>query len=224
VFALSAVEVIERAIGGVESRRVLLEELLEGEKTGLQLRYALAKSFGVTLDEVSDARLYHNISQLEEAGLIRRRREWKDKFAEIIPQMVQPVRDYLGIKAQVMYIGALEDDPYVIRRVRQVLLDNSRVKPVSYLFLGTDSVKGKVSGLTEDVQIMVLPDRIINYSFDGVYEAVRVEVEKYLRKHEIVFDVTCGSRFTAMAFYGLAHEYGCKCFYIMDDNRLIWIK
>lgn len=221
---MSIIEAIERAIGGVESRRVLLEELLEGEKTGLQLRYALAKSFGVSLDEVSDARLYHNISQLEESGLIRRRREWKDKFAEIVPQKVQAVRDYLGIRSPVMYIGALEDDPYAIRRVRQVLLDNSRVKPERYLFLGTESVKGKVSGLTEDVDVLVLADKIISYSFDGVYEAVRSELEKYLRSHEIVFDVTCGSRFTAMAFYGLAHEYGCKCFYIMDDERLIWIK
>jgi len=220
---MGVVEAVERAIGGVETRRIILEELLEGEKTGLQLRHALSRSFNVPLEEVSDARLYHNLTQLEEAGIIRRRRDWKVKYAEILPEMIQGVREYLGVKAPVLYIGALDEDPGAMRRVRQVLLDRSRVQPEKYIFLGTDELKRKVSGITDDVEIMTMPPKIIEHSFDGVYEAVRSIVESKIIDYEVVFDVTYGSRFTAIAFFGLAHEFNLRAFYILDDSRLIWI-
>jgi DNA-binding transcriptional ArsR family regulator len=221
--AMGAVEAVERAIGGVETRRIILEALLEGEKTGLQLRHSLSKNFDVALDDVSDARLYHNLTQLEEAGIIRRRRDWKVKYAEIVPEMIQGVREHLAVKAPALYIGSIDEDPWVIRRVRQVLLDRSRVNPKKYIFLTTDEMKGKVSGITDDVEIMAMADKIIKHSFDGVYQAVRSLVESNILEYEIVFDVTCGSRFTAMAFFGLAHEFNLRAFYILDDQRLIWI-
>jgi len=220
----SGVEVIENAIGGVEARRIILRELLEGAKTGLELRFALARSFGVTMEEISDARLYFNLQQLEEAGIIVRKRDWRSKYAEILPHKIQAVRSYLGIKAPAMYIGGISENTEFIRTIKWILSERSRVQPSKYIFLTKESIKRKISGITGEIELMSLPDRIITSSFDGVYEAVKEIVDKHIRENEIILDLTEGEKFCSLALYALAREYGLKCFYVMDNERIIWIK
>ncbi|MFX0096965.1 MAG: hypothetical protein ACFE7E_04310 [Candidatus Hodarchaeota archaeon] len=221
---MEVVHAVEKAIGGVEARRILLEELLEGTKTGLQLRHALARKFNVEMGSVSDARLYFNLQQLEEAGLIKRRREWKAKYAEILPEKIQAVRNFLGVKAPIIYIGGLTEDPSVIRSIRAFLDRRGRIKPEKYIFLTDEEMRGRVAGITEDVELLYLPKRIVSNSFDGVYEAIKDVVDRLIGEHEIMFDVTDGTRFSVLAMYSLAVEYGLRCFYVLEENRIVWIR
>lgn len=70
-----AIEFIKKIIGNGTTRKILLEQLLSGEKSGLELRQSLGKS--------SDSKLYFNLSVLETAKIISSRKEWRDKYFKI---------------------------------------------------------------------------------------------------------------------------------------------
>ncbi|MHA1830738.1 MAG: hypothetical protein ACTSWR_04325, partial [Candidatus Helarchaeota archaeon] len=82
---------IEQVIKGVQARKVILQTLLEGvPKKGSDLRRALADAFDRRINGVSDALIYFNLQALENAGYIHSYREWKDKYAKLNPEWIQP--------------------------------------------------------------------------------------------------------------------------------------
>lgn len=69
-------------------KKRLLEVLVEGEKSGVEIREKL--------HDVSIAQIYHNLSVLKHAKLITSRKEWRDKYYSIAEQeYTRLIREFL---------------------------------------------------------------------------------------------------------------------------------
>lgn len=219
--------IVERAIGGVEARRIILKELLEGPKTGYELRDALAKELGVSVDNISDAKLYFNLQALENSGLINRYREWKSKYAEIIPSMVQAVRRYLNVSAPVLCLSSLDSEPLLVREVGRRLREQSGIDPDLYVFIAENEMRTRVGGKPDNAEIIWVPEYAM-YDFKRMYEVTKNIVEREIGRKEIIMDVTDGTRISAVALQQLAWEYGLRVFYLKgkkdDARKVVWIR
>ncbi len=229
VFRLSdAVVVVARAVGGVEARLVILQELLSGPKTGIELRYALAREFGVSPKSISDAKLYFNLQALENSGVIMRYRDWKTKYAEINPRMLQAVRRYLNVVVPVSCLAALDSEPFLMREIGWRLREQEGISPSKYVFIAESKMKGKIGGRTEEAEVVWVDEEDL-HDYEKVYKvAEEVLVERLLYKSEPIIDVTDGTRVTVAALQQLAWEYGLRIFYLKgkpyDKRKIVWIK
>jgi len=230
VVVTSEVVEVEDIIGGVEARKIILKKLLDGPKSGVELRHALAVAFNRPVTEISDAMLYFNLQALENAGLIRRNRgrdNWKAKFAEIVPEKIQLVRKYFGISVPIVCIGGL-DDPQHVRGMRRVLRSDNNLVPSKYIFVISSNFKRKIAGVPEDVVFEEFEEHILEEDFEEVYRKIRGIIEKEVATHEVILDLTCGSRVCILSLFKIAWEFGLRCFYVQrlgeNEKRVIWIK
>lgn len=224
---ISDVSEIDEVIDGVEARRVILEMLLNGPKSGVELRHGLAVRFNKTVTEISDAVLYTNLQVLESVGLIRRCRSldnWKTKLAEIVPEKIQIVRKYFEVSVPVVCVGGLEDPEHLID-VRTVL--ERELKPSKYIYLVREDLKNRFSGVSEKITFEVFKQDVWEEGFEELYSRVKRIVEQEIADFEVVFDMTNGSRVCILALSKLSWEYNLRCFYIQKkggSGRFIWIK
>lgn len=219
--------IVERAIGGVEARRIILKELLEGPKTGYELRDALAKELGVNVDDISDAKLYFNLQALENSGLINRYREWKSKYAEIVPTMVQAVRRYLNVRAPILCLCSLDSEPLLVREVGRRLREQTGIDPDSYVFIAESEMRTRVGGKPDNAEIIWIPEYAM-HDFKRIYEVAKSIVEREIGRKEVILDVTDGTRISAVALQQLAWEYGLRLFYLKgkkdEARKVVWIR
>jgi len=222
-----AVTVVARAVGGVEARLIILRELLEGPKTGIELRYALAKRLGVSPRSISDAKLYFNLQALENSGLIVRYRDWKTKYAEINPKMLQAVRRYLNASTSISCLAALDSEPLLMREIGWRLKEQEGISLSKYVFIAENKMKGKIGGRAEEAEVVWVDDEVL-YDYEKIYRIAEDALKKLIFKYEPIIDVTDGTRVTVAALQQLAWEYGLRVFYLKgkpyDKRRVIWIK
>ena len=230
VVVTSEVVEVEDVIGGVEARRIILKKLLDGPKSGVELRHALATALNRSVTEISDAMLYFNLQALEGAGLIRRsrgRNNWKAKFAEIVPEKIQLVRKYFGITVPIVCMGGL-DDPEHVRGVRRVFRNDTNLTPLKYIFVISNNFKRKIAGIPKDTVFEEFEENILEEDFEEVYRKIRSIVEREITNYEVVLDLTCGSRVCVLSLFKIAWEFGLRCFYVQrwgeNERRVIWIK
>lgn len=222
-----AVTLVARAVGGVEARLIILRELLSGPKTGVELRYALARRLGVPPRAISDAKIYFNLQALENSGIIVRYRDWKNKYAEINPKMLQAVRKYLNIPAPVMCLAALDSEPLLTREIGWRLKEQEGISPSRYVFIAEDKMRGKIGGWTGEAEVLWVDDEAL-HDYEKIYEIAEEALKKAISKYEPIIDVTDGTRVTVAAFQQLAWEYGLRVFYLKgkpyEKRRVVWIK
>ncbi|MHA1595985.1 MAG: helix-turn-helix domain-containing protein [Candidatus Baldrarchaeia archaeon] len=217
---------IERMVGDVESRKIILRALLDGPKSGVELRLALARAFNKSVDEISDAMVYFNLQVLEKAGIIKRWRgheDWKVKYAEIVPEKIQQIRRFFGIKVPVMCFAGLSD-PLYIRYLRKIFREHMDVALECYKFFAPAGMRGRIVGIPEGVEVYYFDE---NLTFEELYERIRGLTEKFIREYEIMFDLSEGPRELAIIFCRLALEFDLKAFYVEkldeESGRIIWI-
>lgn len=98
-------QIIKREIESVRARRIILDQLEGGPKTGTELRESIRKDMAANLIDkkgkksakekkvvVTDPKLYHNTGHLEKLGIITSRRESRERVFELCPQAFHPVR------------------------------------------------------------------------------------------------------------------------------------
>ncbi|MFW9909786.1 MAG: hypothetical protein ACFFEF_14540 [Candidatus Thorarchaeota archaeon] len=101
----SADDIVKREIESVRARRIILDQLEGGPKTGTELRESIRKDMALTLIDqkgkktakekkvvVTDPKLYHNTSHLESLGIINSRRESRERVFELSLRAYHPVR------------------------------------------------------------------------------------------------------------------------------------
>ncbi|MHA1264132.1 MAG: hypothetical protein ACTSRS_02755 [Candidatus Helarchaeota archaeon] len=243
---------IDKIIAGVMPRRVILRTLLLfGPKTGPELRWGISKfneigedlfrnqaywvlkdSFDRRIDGVSDALLYFNLKHLEISGLIIRERsetEYKSKVARINPRKIQQIRAYFRDIVPLACITGFDtdDDTWLLRRFyqkmsRTTLLNNQGIEEgMNFTFLPV-SLKSKISaGIPRNLLIEIHSS---NLTYSHIYQILRQKIETLLQTHEVLINVTFGSRFFTVALTQLAFEYHLKIFYLDPQENLIWIK
>ncbi|KXH76868.1 MAG: hypothetical protein AM326_06375 [Candidatus Thorarchaeota archaeon SMTZ-45] len=115
-------DIIREEIKTVRARRVILDHLENGLKTGTELREAIRRDMqsqevkrkGKTLTkreaeriEVTSPKLYHNTSKLEELGIIISWKQSQYRLFELDPRAIHPVRRALGISKPLLYVTSL---------------------------------------------------------------------------------------------------------------------
>lgn len=119
MFWKTADQVIKEEVESVRVRRVILDQLEGGSKTGKELREAIRKDMfaraleageeGVTLADfkVTDPKLYFNTKYLEDAGIIISRKDSRERQFGLTPWAIQPVRRAIGVNRPVMLIASM---------------------------------------------------------------------------------------------------------------------
>jgi len=119
MFWKTADQVIQQEIESVRVRRVILDQLEGGSKTGKELREAIRKDMfalaleagqeGVTLADfkVTDPKLYFNTKYLEDTGIIISRRDSRERQFGLTPWAIQPVRRAIGVNRPVLLITSM---------------------------------------------------------------------------------------------------------------------
>lgn len=206
---------IERAVGGVEARKYILERLIRGEASGIELKDYLEGKIG----HISDTQVYYNIGRLVDAGIVRVKRRWREKVFEISPQWIQDVRMYLGLEVPLAYIGGFESEiPFRLKgRLRSFL-----GKDVDwFILLVKESMRDRVR--LYGAESVYVDDSIWDGSVVGVAEPLRAIIEEKIKKYDLIVDVTHGTDVTKLALLQLAWEYNLKCIRY-EKGRFIWLK
>ena len=215
---------IEKIISGVEARKIILNCLLDGRKTGNEIRWALADSFDRRIDGVSDTLLYFNLQHLENAQVITRKKEWKLKYSEIHPDKIQSIRRYFHKIVPITIIGGVDDDLTIIRSIRNRLrVEKSMTPPEKYFFIGPEKLRKKIAGLLPDVSVIYTDEKTYKDPVE-LREFIKREIlDPEIMQTEVVIDVSSGSRVCSLALLSLAYDYGLRCIYIDQNEKLNWL-
>ncbi|MFW9793935.1 MAG: hypothetical protein ACFFEE_06530 [Candidatus Thorarchaeota archaeon] len=136
-------DVIREEIETVRARRIILDHLEGGLKTGTELREAIRRDMqaqevkrkgrALTKKEaekigVTSPKLYHNTSRLEELGVIVSWKQSQYRLFELEPRAIIPVRRALEISKPLMYVTSLSN-PEDQRPFVQWLANNPHFNP-----------------------------------------------------------------------------------------------
>jgi len=215
---------VKRVIGGVEARKIILRQLLDGPQTGLVLRAAIARWVSKPVDEVSDAMLYFNLQHLENNGLIERFRDGKEKAARLISHEIQSVRRVLGVEAPVAYLGAIGDDPGVLHAVPKRIRAETAFRPEKYHYFVEEATRRRLSGLTPERILHEVPSDIFYNDLGKMYELVFTLSQELIREHAILIDVTGGGKVCALALYQSAIEFDLPCIFVTELGTVTWMR
>jgi len=211
---------VSNVIGGVEAREALLESLVSGPKSGLSLRRSLAKKLKF---RISNARLYYNLDVLSQAGLLKLRSKWRGKEVELDPRWIQPVREYFGVKSQVVCVGGLEER-FRISSLVESALKLADIKPIRYYYVARDELRRKVSGVPGNVKFVFVSGVLSEGDMAGLRRVFEGIITDELRSHQVIVDLSDGIRLGVLVLYKLAEEYGLGRFYLSEpEQKIIWL-
>ncbi|MHA1959104.1 MAG: hypothetical protein ACW99U_02665 [Candidatus Thorarchaeota archaeon] len=109
MFWSTADEVVRREIESVRARRMILDQLEGGPKTGSELRESIRKDMAAQAVKrggrrakpgkikVTDPKLYFNTKHLEDLGIITSRKESQQRVFSLTPRAIHPVRRAIGV-------------------------------------------------------------------------------------------------------------------------------
>nr|MDO8099874.1 hypothetical protein [Candidatus Njordarchaeota archaeon] len=215
-----AAKFVSNVIGGVEAREALLESLVSGPKSGLNLRRSLTKKLK---SRISNARLYYNLEVLSQAGLLKLRSRWRGKEAELDPRWLQPVREYFGIKSPVVCVGGLEER-FKISSLVESALKLADIKPIRYYYVARDELRRKVSGVPGNVKFIFVSGVLPEGDMAGLRRVFEGIIADESGSHQVIVDLSDGIRLGVLVLYKLAEEYGLSRFYLSEpEQKIIWL-
>ncbi len=244
MFGQSADDIIRREVESVRARRVILDQLEGGPKSGSELRESIRKDMmaqtvrtrgkRVRPDEfrVSDPKLYFNTRHLESLGIITSVKRSQQRIFSLNPHVVQAVRRVLGIerpKCMVTSLGGPEDQ----RRLMRWVFRDSRFAPrvIHVVVEGHRFSKGVAKNLERYVpddrsqrwegHWHELPDDIVGRGVGashGDLSATYSEIERLvldaLHDHEVVVNLTYGPPLITMALALVALDYSLTAVFL----------
>jgi hypothetical protein len=215
-----AADFVSAIIGGVQARELILEALIAGSKSGLDLRRFLAKKLK---SRISNARLYYNLQVLVGAHLVKLHSKWRGKEVELDPKWLQPVRDYFGTKAPVVCVSGLEERLRSITFVESAL-KVAEIRPIRYYFVAREEFKKRVSGVPGNVKFIFVSEDLLEGDFPGLKRVFEGIITDELDSHEVIVDLSDGGRLGLLILYRLAEDYGLRRFYLPDSSqKVIWL-
>jgi hypothetical protein len=211
---------VSATIGGVEARETLLEALVTGPKSGLDLRRFLVKKLKA---KISNAKLYYNLQVLSEARLVKLHSKWRGKEFELDPMWLQPVREYFGVEVPVVCVGGLEErfrGPSLL----EAALKLADIKPIRYYFVARDELRRKVSGVPGNVKLIYVSEELLEGDLAGLNRVFQGIISDELDSHEVMVDLSDGGRLGVLILYKLAEDYGLRRFYLPESKqKIVWI-
>jgi hypothetical protein len=242
----TADDIVRSEIESVRARRIILDQLEGGPKTGTELRESIRKDMTATLIDkkgkksakvvVTDPKLYHNTSYLEKIGIIQSRRESRERIFELDLHAYHPVRRALNISRPVAYIASVRqpDDqrPFAIwlrrskmyRPKRLLLFTEERVWKRQKLrsldrFMSGDS-HGQMDTVTRwfeiPLEITTEDEDTQHGNLQAVYQCIENEVLETIPTHNVVVDLSMGTPLTILALVRLVQEYALTAIHVQN--------
>lgn len=211
---------VSAVVGGVEAREILLEALIGGSKSGLDLRRYLKKKLK---SKISNARLYYNLQVLSEAHLLKLHSKWRGKEVELDPMWLQPVREYFSVKAPIVCVGGLQER-FRIPSLLDSALKLVDIKPIRYYFVARDELRKKVSGVPGNVKFVYVSDELMEGDLAGLNRVFQGIISDELDSHEVIVDLSDGGRLGVLVLYKIAEDYGLRRFFLSElQQTIFWI-
>ncbi len=153
-------EMIREEIESVRARRVILDQLEGGPKTGSELRDSIRKDMAAQTVrtkgkkklnpkdfKVTDPKLYFNTKHLEGQGIIASAKVSQQRIFEMNPKAIHPVRRVLNITRPIALFTSLsraEEQRYFVRW----LATSKEIQPkMLFLFIDPTSLRGASKNL-----------------------------------------------------------------------------
>lgn len=235
---------IRSEIEAVEARRIILDQLEGGLKTGAELREAIAKhdkaimlKEGASRKKVADyevtsPKLYHNTKKLEELGVVVSWKQSQYRLYELEPRAVHPVRRALGISKPLMYVASLSK-PEDQRPFVQWLASNPKFNPKKLMifvearhwtrgvsrivdrFIPDEAFRRWTTEWREVPDELTGTDEELEYgSLQETCDFVENNILTFLPAHDMVFDLTLGPSLIALSLSKISNEYSIPAFHV----------
>jgi hypothetical protein len=242
-------DIIREEIETVRARRIILDQLEGGLKTGAELREKIATDIkaqmmleGASKKEiekvdVTSPKLYHNTSRLEDLGIIVSWKQSQYRLFELEPKAIHPVRRALGITKPLLYVTSL-NRPEDQRPFVQWLTNNPYFNPKKLLVFvearhWTRGVSRIVDRFIPDdafrrwtTEWIEVPDEVIGTDdeneyghLQGTFDFMETGIIDNIFVHDIVIDLTLGPSLIALALAKLAAEYSITAFHVTRYDR-----
>jgi len=244
IFWETADEVIRREVQSVSARRVILEELEKGPKTGSQLREKIrhdmlrrAREGGdheISIDDitVTDPKLYFNTRRLENLGIIISHKESQQRVFSLAPRAAQAVRRVLNVTRNTTVISSVSKP----EQVRPLIHWFTQEAEPHFNRLRLVVEKERFSkGVTKDLSRYV-PDGTTK-RWEGVWDEVPKEIAGYhdgdvqgdlmatyayiekilleeITDRNVVLDLSTAPPIIGLAFCLLSNDYAVTAIYI----------
>ena len=241
-------DIVRKEIESVRARRVILDQLEDGPKTGSQLRESIRKDMAAIEVKskgkraqpkdlkVTDPKLYFNTKHLERVGIITSRRESQQRIFSLAPAAVHPVRRVLEVKRPKELVISFErpedQRPYI-----QWLSREDKFKPKTLKVL----VDGKkwAKGVSKDID-RYIPDgtkrkwksewfdltmgaNIDPDDADGgelavTYREIEQIIIQDISTYDITFDLSIGPPLIVIAMMMVATDYSLTAIYSQQNS------
>ncbi|MFW9846914.1 MAG: hypothetical protein ACFFD6_09210 [Candidatus Thorarchaeota archaeon] len=241
-FVFGVDEIVRREVEAVRVRRIILDQLEGGAKTGRELRDSIVKDMKAQLAlkgkrvpkklDITSPKLYHNTQHLEKIGIITSTKLAQNRLFELSPMFVHPVRRALGLSRPLMYVTALSN-PENQRPLVQWLSKNPFYNPSKLLvfveasqwtrgvsrildrFIPDDAFRRWSTEWVEvEDELTGEGEPMVNGNLQGVYEKVGKELLDRITEHDIVIDLTMGPQLLVLAMSWLAHDYSIAAIHV----------
>ncbi|MFX1602746.1 MAG: winged helix-turn-helix domain-containing protein [Promethearchaeota archaeon] len=244
MFWETADQVIQREVESVRVRRVILDQLEGGHKTGKELREAIRKDMAAQALEagaekvnladfnVTDPKLYFNTKRLEELGIITSRKDSQLRKFALTPWAVHSVRRVLGVTRPIALLTSMsrpEDQrPFVtwlndqkefdVAKVHVIVEDRTFTRGSSRdldRYL-PDGAKAKWEIEWNDLPV----DAAGNFdtNIPGDLMATQREIDKIIvdniTQNDLVIDLSAGPPLIVLALSLLAMHYSISAFFV----------
>ena len=237
-------DVIREEIETVRARRIILDHLEGGLKTGAELREKIATDTKAQMVvegaskreiekvEITSPKLYHNTKRLEELGIVVSWKQSQYRLFELEPRAIHAVRRALGITKPLLYITSLSR-PEDQRPFVQWLTNNPHFNPRKLLVFvearhWTRGVSRIVDRFIPDeafrrwtTEWIEVPDEITGTEeateyghLQGAVDFMEAAVIDNIFIHDMVIDLTLGPSLIALAMGKISSEYSIPAFHV----------
>ena len=166
----------------------------------------------------ASAALHQNSILLERKGIIERRHEGRAVIVRVKPEWIQPLRAFLGIKADPCYVGLLSkvDPPQIIRNS----LDLLNLSPRKVLIISDEEGNKHMEELSDLEPTLLLVD---SSEYRACYEVINNKIRDLVRDYEIFCDLSGGNRVMMLALNEVARKYSLRRFFVSEAQVLTWL-
>ncbi len=244
MFWSDADEVIRKEVESVRARRVILDQLEGGPKTGSEIRDSIRKDMAAQTVRtkgrkklnpedfvVTDPKLYFNTKHLENLGIISSSKVSQQRVFRLEPKAIHPVRRALGVSRRVTYLTSLgqprDQRLFIswISRSRDFKLDTLHLFVEKEVFKSAsknldryipDGTKMKWEGHWNELgeDIVGNPSTSGRANLKATYNAIEAVMLDHIEDNDIVIDVTQGSQLITLALTLLATDYSLKTIHV----------
>lgn len=239
-------EIIRQEVESVRVRRVILEELENGERTGSEIREAIkddiiAKRGGSKSKKqevkVTDPKLYFNTKHLEKIGVISSHKDGRQRIYELSPKAIHPVRRVLKFRRPNLLITsiAMPDDQRPLAKwlsrderidveIVRVLVSERRfsrgVQRSLSRFVPNDCKK-KWETSWHDIPDSLLHSTVVegHGNLKGIYEHIESIALEDIQEYSLIVDVSMGPAVMVLALFMLASDYSLQALYLDRTER-----